>query len=319
MVEQSARSLGGAVPDTRAGGDVEKGTGRWLVAVDDAQRLLDRVEDLHGADDDAAVGVAAHRALARVAESGFTGGLDGGGGQSAPADRVAGERPGQVPASVETWRAVRWSTAPGARRRDRGTRRRGKRAGGQRLFGVGGQPVRGGGVHDRRGAALDGVGVRGRQGQQVVVASGVGEVEPGHPAHGLRRRPPSPGAAAPRAAAAPATAGTRWNPPSRALTGWIARPPSDLDQAVARLLQPQPALDVRPRGCRPGRTDCRSRGSRGRAAGGCAASGSRSTHRSTSAGAVPPAARRRRHRRRPPGPGRHSSGTRRGRCRTPVR
>ncbi len=115
VVQQAAGGLGGAVAGGRTRRHLDVGARRWLVAVDEAQGLIDGVQDLDGPDDDAAVGVAAHRALAGVAETGLAGGLADRGRQPASADREAGERAGEVAASVERSRGARWSAAAGSR------------------------------------------------------------------------------------------------------------------------------------------------------------------------------------------------------------
>ena len=91
-------------------------------------------------------------------------------------------------------------------------------------------------------------------------------------------------AAAPRARRA---RNAREKPPTRTLTGWIGRPPMQLDDPVAGLLEAQAALDAPAGGRWPARGRSGSRGSRARGAGRRGARGSRSTRRSRAAGGAP--------------------------------
>ena len=118
-----------------------------------------------------------------------------------------------------------------------------KGTGGQRAVGFGGKAGGARRGHHGRGAGLDGVGAGLGQSEQVVVASGVGELEAGHPAHGLRRVVPGP--AQPLGQRAQFGRGRDAVEAAEADVDRVDRPAAQqFHDRVAGLLEPQAAFDV---------------------------------------------------------------------------
>ena len=91
MIEEPARRFGRRMADTGARHDIDRRAVRLLEGLDDAQRLVDGVKDLDGADDDALEGIGAGRP-----ESGIPRRLAGGRRQPVEVEAVAGQRSDQV-------------------------------------------------------------------------------------------------------------------------------------------------------------------------------------------------------------------------------
>lgn len=97
--------------------------------------------------------------------------------------------------------------------------------------------------HDGRGAGLDGIGAGLGQGEQVVVAAGIGELEAGHPTHGLGRVVASP--AQPLGQRAQLVRGRDAVEATESHIDRVDRPATQQFQdRVAGLLEPKAAFDV---------------------------------------------------------------------------
>jgi len=160
VVQGAPGRLGDAVADAGARRHLDGGPVRRFVIADEPQRLIDRVDRLHGPHDDAT-----ERVVAGRAQPGVPGCLARQRGQPSRAERVPGQRSGEVPAATGQVRVQRGGVPDVLLDHVLVPPRRGERQARAR----------------RHGAPLDRVGSGPAQREHVRLARVIGEVEPGDP------------------------------------------------------------------------------------------------------------------------------------------